>query len=327
MFDNLPAFGICGGPGSGRTTLIKAIVPRLRAKGWDVAVAQHDPQDMDTKHRSEESDSRLSSLLQSLSHRHDLVLVEGYRNTPLPQVWLLNKERQKNLDQSGKVLAALSQESDRVNTTLAILDEWLPCQWLKTPLIGCVLAGGKSTRMGEPKHLLDRNGKTWLEHTVELLRLVADQTVIVGADTLPENLQSCVRLHDVPKVDGPMAGILAAMRWAPQASLLVAACDLPRLSIDALRWLLTTRTPGIWATLPRLQGKTNVEPLLAHYDFRSRLLLEELAQQRKFSLNLLAAASKIISPEPPRKLAAAWLNINTPEQLQDYLDTTGPDVQ
>ena len=195
----------------------------------------------------------------------------------------------------------------------------------QTPVFGCVLIGGKSTRLGRPKHLLERDGKTWLEHTVELLRQVTEQTVVVGTGTLPEKLRDCVRLHDAPKIDGPMAGVLAAMRWAPQVSWLVTACDLPGLSVEALRWLLTTRRPGIWATLPKLQNKTNVEPLLAHYDFRSRTLLEELARQRKFSLNLLAAGSKVLSAAPPAELTPTWSNINTPEQLQNYLDTTGPD--
>ena len=117
------------------------------------------------------------------------------------------------------------------------------------------------------------------------------------------------------------------MRWAPQVSWLVTACDLPALSINALRWLLTTRAPGVWATLPKLKGKPNVEPLLAYYDFRSRLLLDQLAQQRDFSLTHLAANPKVISPAPPTGLAPAWQNVNTPEQLQTYLRTTGSDVK
>ncbi|NIA06159.1 MAG: NTP transferase domain-containing protein [Actinobacteria bacterium] len=319
MLDNLPAFGICGKPGSGRTTLIKAILPRLRAQGLDVAVAAHDPKNTGTE--------KLCSLLSSLSQQNDLMLVEGCRSTPLPQVWLLNDDQQEDSNQGRIALAALSRESDRVNTLLAILEEWLSCQWLKTPVFGCVLIGGKSTRLGKPKHLLERNGKTWLEHTVELLRQVTDRTVIAGVGMLPEKLRDCVRLYDAPKIDGPMAGVLSAMRWARRASWLVTACDLPGLSVEALRWLLTTRRPGIWATLPKLQNKVNAEPLLAHYDFRSRTLLEELARQRKFSLNLLAAGSKVLSTAPPAELSPAWLNINTPQQLQSYLDTTGPDVK
>ena len=190
----------------------------------------------------------------------------------------------------------------------------------QTPVYGCVLIGGKSNRLGTPKHLLEVEGNTWLDRTVEILRQVTDQTVIVGDGDLPASLQDCIRLQDVPGIDGPMAGILAAMRWATQASWLVTACDLPNLSVEALRWLLKTRRPDVWATLPKLSNKTHVEPLLAHYDFRSRGLLEELARERKFSLNSLADNSNVLTATPPPELTSAWSNINTPEQLQDYLD-------
>ena len=191
------------------------------------------------------------------------------------------------------------------------------------PVFGCVLIGGKSTRLGQPKHLLNPNGKTWLEHTVDLLRQVTDQTIIVGAGTVPEGFD-CTVLPDAHDAQGPMAGILAAMRWGPQSSWLVTACDLPALSVDALRWLLTTRAPGVWATLPKLPGKPNVEPLLAHYNFRTRILLEELARQGDFSLTRLAENPKVITPTPPADLAPAWQNVNTPEQLQAYLRATDP---
>lgn len=165
--------------------------------------------------------------------------------------------------------------------------------------------------MGAPKHLLLKNGETWLERTVELLQQVTERIVIVGAGAVPDDLPDHVRLPDVPDVFGPMAGILAAMRWAPQASWLVAACDLPDLTIDALHWLLSTRAPGIWATLPKLEEDPDIEPLLAHYDFRSHLLLEDLAAERDFCPGHIASYPQVISPTPLPHLTSAWRNVNT----------------
>jgi molybdopterin-guanine dinucleotide biosynthesis protein A len=112
-----------------------------------------------------------------------------------------------------------------------------------------------------------------------------------------------------------MAGLLAAMRWAPRASWLVSACDLPGLRLEALEWLLSTRAPGVWATLPRLPGRQGVEPLLAHYDFRALGPLEALAAQGRYSPSLLADHPKVASPGPPADLAPAWENVNTPDDL------------
>jgi molybdopterin-guanine dinucleotide biosynthesis protein MobB len=259
---------------------------------------------------------KLSIMLEQLCREYDLVLVEGHKGTPLPKVWLLGPgdEGDPPADVSG-IVATLPRDSDRVSAVISILEEWLPRQWLKTPVYGCILIGGKSSRMGEPKHLLHKGGKTWLEITVEQLEQVTQGVVIAGAGALPEALAGHARLADVPEASGPMAGLLAAMRWAPHASWLVAACDLPNLNVDALQWLLSTRASGIWATLPKLPESPGVEALLAHYDFRCYELLEILVAERNFCPARIAQNPKVITPAPPPHLRPAWTNVNTEAEL------------
>jgi molybdopterin-guanine dinucleotide biosynthesis protein A len=190
------------------------------------------------------------------------------------------------------------------------------------PVYGCVLIGGKSARMGRPKHLLQDNGRTWLERTAELLERSCQTIVVAGTGDVPETLTQCVRLPDVAGAEGPMAGLLSAMRWAPHASWLVAACDLPDLTAEALDWLLAVRRPGVWATLPKLADSSNVEPLLAHYDSRARSLLERTAAGGTFGLHRITSHAKVNSPVIPTDLAAAWRNVNSPEDLAP--GTRGP---
>ena len=182
---------------------------------------------------------------------------------------------------------------------------------MDTPVFGCILIGGKSSRMGEPKHLIDENGITWLQKIYTLLEQVTEQIVIVGEGAIPQELDECVRLSDVPDTAGPMAGILAAMRWAPHSSWLVTACDLPQLSIEALQWLLASRAPGVWATIPKLSGSDKFEPLLAHYDYRACTLLEDIVAKGSARPGLIVENDNVISPTPPENLVEAWRNINT----------------
>jgi molybdopterin-guanine dinucleotide biosynthesis protein A len=132
---------------------------------------------------------------------------------------------------------------------------------------------------------------------------------------VPAALADLRRLSDVPEADGPIAGILSAMRWAPHASWLVSACDLPNLSVDALRWLLSTRSPGVWATVPKLPGSPGAEPLLAHYDFRARPCLEDLVREATFRPAAILRTPQAISPSPPPGLIPAWTNVNTRSEL------------
>lgn len=183
------------------------------------------------------------------------------------------------------------------------------------PVWGCVLIGGRSRRMGVPKHLLQREGRTWIERTVAMLRRRVERVVIAGSGSLPDSLVSVVRVDDVPDLAGPLAGILAAFRRYPQVSWLVVACDLPDMEEEALQWLLACRRPGVTAIMPELAGDGRIEPLLAYYDRSCRPLLEEMARLGQRRLSRLQESAGVITPQPPPSLRPSWRNVNTPEDL------------
>lgn len=341
MINDLPILGICGWSGSGKTTLIEQVVPILVEKGLKIVVVKHDAHGIDIDrpgkdsdrlyragadvllqgpeqeflrlHRTAEND--LATVLTSLAERYDLVLVEGHKGTPLRKVWLLADEESSPSDHVERIDAVLSRDTDRPAALLSILEDFLAEQWLKTPVFGCVMIGGKSTRMGSPKHLLKKSGRTWLERTIELLREVSESVVVAGAGAIPSELSGYMRLMDVPDAEGPMSGLLAAMRWAPRVSWLVAACDLPNLSADAIKWLVSTRRPRVWATMPRLRGSSVAEPMLAHYDFRCLPALQQQAAHNNYRLADLALTPGVTCPEIPPHLTAAWNNVNSPADL------------
>ncbi len=190
----------------------------------------------------------------------------------------------------------------------------------EAPLRACLLIGGRSSRMGQPKHLIKgQNGLTWLENTVNLLQPFTTQIVLSGRGDVPASLDSLVRLPDVPGVQGPLTGILAAMRWHPDSCWLLLACDMPNITPEALQWLLAGRHPDSWGTLPRLKKDGFIEPLLALYEPQAKSYLEELCASGCLRISMIAERSKIAIPVVPQSLCRAWSNINTPEQLSQSL--------
>lgn len=186
----------------------------------------------------------------------------------------------------------------------------------QTPLWAVILIGGKSSRMGTPKHLIrDAEGRTWLERTLAVLQPMVDGLVLAGGGCLPPSLEGTPRLLDLPGVAGPMTGILAAMRWQPLASWLVMACDMPLISEAAARWLLAGRRPGCWGRVPIAAASDRLEPLFAWYDFRAAHLFEEQLHGGNWRLSEAAAHHRLEHPVIPTGLADAWVNINTPQQL------------
>jgi molybdenum cofactor guanylyltransferase len=92
---------------------------------------------------------------------------------------------------------------------------------------GFILAGGKSTRMGRDKALLDWNGRPLLLHMVDLLRSATDGVQVVGRDLLPDRVPG----------RGPLSGIATALAVSSSDANLIAAVDLPFLTKDFLIYL------------------------------------------------------------------------------------------
>ena len=184
---------------------------------------------------------------------------------------------------------------------------------MTVPVLGGVLVGGWSRRMGRPKQLVEIGGVTMIEHIVEALSGVVDEIVLLGGGPVPASLEGLERMADADGCRGPMAGILGAQRARPDACWVVTPCDLPLLRRAAVRWLLQKRRPGTWTVLPSLDGF--VEPLLALYEPESRALLEEAAAAGEHALHRLAANPRVAIAEPPAELRRCWFNANTPQEL------------
>jgi molybdopterin-guanine dinucleotide biosynthesis protein A len=248
----------------------------------------------------------------------DLIIAEGEGLRPSARIRLDDSPVESPDQEIAATFAAGSERAEMLDWVL----KWFSGHWLQTPVWACVLIGGRSSRMGRAKHLLrdSRNGMTWLERTAQLLRPLASGLVISGSGEVPAGIEDAVRLADIPGASGPLAGVLAAMRWQPAVSWLVVACDMPDITEDALRWLLSRRAPGIWGTVPCLQEGRHIEPLLSHYDFRCRPLFEQILASGCLKIGLAAANRKVETPLVPEGFKGAWRNVNTVEDLQETID-------
>jgi molybdopterin-guanine dinucleotide biosynthesis protein A len=186
--------------------------------------------------------------------------------------------------------------------------------WSRRPVFGGVLVGGTSVRMGQSKSLLRFEGTTFIERIVAALENRVARLALLGDGPTPSTLSDVVRLPDVPGLAGPLAGMLAALRWARQACWVFVACDLPMLRPEALDWLLEQREPGRWVVMPKVPPG-RVEPLLAVYEPEALELLEQLVGRGLRSPRHLEGERQVYTPTPPRPLRACWTNVNTPEEL------------
>lgn len=191
-------------------------------------------------------------------------------------------------------------------------------------LLGLVLAGGRSSRMGEDKaNLVHPDGQPLALRTAALLREAGCGEVLLSlrAEQPPpagfEDRAEETFVRDPAEGGGPMVGMLAAMRARPEADWLIAACDLPRLDAATLRHLAERAEPDEPWLSYRSEHDGLPEPLCALYRAAARdaleaALAEGLRCPRKV---LIRGGCRLLEP----LVAGALANANTPDDWREAL--------
>lgn len=188
-------------------------------------------------------------------------------------------------------------------------------------LLGIVLAGGASRRMGRDKAAIELGGETLAASAARRLAAVCPEVALAdGGRNLVPGLPS---LPDGPG-RGPAAGLLGAARAFPGRPLLALACDLPHVPVPLLAELAEQAGEADWA-LPRWQG--GAEPLCALWGPRALAALEARVARGVYALWSLAEEEDLAVRwlegdllarfGPPGEL---FLNVNTPEELDRARD-------
>jgi molybdopterin-guanine dinucleotide biosynthesis protein A len=194
-----------------------------------------------------------------------------------------------------------------------------------SPVFGLVLAGGRSTRMRRDKAAIEyRPGESQLDAAMKLLTpRVARAFVSVRAAQAREPTRSRYeRIVDRGDVEGPIAGIRAALAEHPQVAWLVLACDLPFLDGGTLDALIAARDPAGDATAFRSSHDGLPEPLCAIYEPRAAASIDAHIAAgkncpRKYLIN---ARTRLIDQPNPRALD----NVNTVDEYGAVMSSLAP---
>ncbi len=187
------------------------------------------------------------------------------------------------------------------------------------PLYGLVLAGGKSTRMGQDKGQLRYHGVSQTEYLYQILSTSCDRTFISCRQEQEGevHLNSFERIQDRMINFGPMGGIISAMETHPDARWLVIACDLPFVQESTVRELVNQSTGLKVATCFVNPEKGWNEPLCTLYEPKSLMrFYQSLGLGKKCPRKILmnSAVTQIQGVE-----SRAVDNINTPGEYQQAL--------
>ena len=183
-----------------------------------------------------------------------------------------------------------------------------------------IMAGGKSTRMGQDKAWIELDGEPLVARVAGVLAQVADEVIVVANDPRYESLGLRV-VRDRWPAGGALGGIATGVGAATHDTVLVAACDMPFTSVEMWRLLLghageadvvIPRVGGEYETLHALYAKACV-PQMAR----------SIAENRLRVISFFDAVTVRVIEEPELRMVdptlRAFTNVNTPEELADAL--------
>ncbi len=134
------------------------------------------------------------------------------------------------------------------------------------PLLnGLVLSGGKSSRMGTDKSLIDYHGIGQAEYVAKLLSKVCSQTFLSTSNSACKS-NSFPSIVDVYPDKGPLGGILSAFEYLKTMAWLTIACDLPFLNAEAIQFLIDNRNVHKKATCFRDDRSQSLHPLVTIWE-------------------------------------------------------------
>lgn len=170
------------------------------------------------------------------------------------------------------------------------------------PLLGVVLCGGQSVRMGTDKAFITYHQQPQYAHVFRMMQAFCTNIIVSCNEQQKSNFtQNYPTQTDSATFGncGPLSGVLSVFNLHPNQALLVIGCDYPHFTLADMKALVDARETGYDAVCYLNPDSNFTEPLLAIYEPSCAPLLHQFWQSGQQSLNqfLKTIRTKYISPK------------------------------
>ncbi len=190
-------------------------------------------------------------------------------------------------------------------------------------LVALILAGGKSSRMGEDKALIPWQNIPMLKRVYQVANKCAEKVYIITP--WPEKYQpilptECEWLTEL-KNEGPLVGLAQGLAQINSDWILLLGCDLPLLNSDIIQnWAtqLNQLSPEILALVPK--KSQGWEPLCGFYRQQIKIELQKIIDRGDCSFQKLLAQIPVQPLSIDSQTAKMLFNCNTPSDLDTVFE-------
>ncbi|KYC92965.1 molybdenum cofactor guanylyltransferase [Heyndrickxia sporothermodurans] len=194
-----------------------------------------------------------------------------------------------------------------------------------------ILAGGKSSRMGQNKALLPLGNERVIDRLINEFSPITRRMFLVSNHPSEYQSININILTDEPefKGQGPLAGMEIGLKNATSQECLIIACDMPFASKQVGKWLIDELTNGNFdAVIPVSEGR--IHPLFGAYHKKIQPIIRTclLDQKRRMTDLIDQLNVKLVEQnDAPEYLQNIWgtcfWNMNTMDDYQKALKHLG----
>ncbi len=190
----------------------------------------------------------------------------------------------------------------------------------RSKITGIVLAGGRSSRMGEDKSLMKLNGKPLVEYSIDALKPLCDM-VVISSGNMIYDFTGCEVWPDELPDQAPIIGIYSCLKRSETEINIFLSCDMPLMSTSMIGFLVAKSAPFDITVPIHKNGK--IEPLCGIYKKSSIGIIKEFIDKGNYRLNecIRSASCQFIDVDSqiPCNTPNLFININTPTDFGHLL--------
>ena len=187
---------------------------------------------------------------------------------------------------------------------------------MRYKMTSAILAGGRSSRMGKDKALLEINGKKLVQRVHDKVKNLFAETILIANKPDALTFLNVPIFPDIIANLGPLGGIYTALKNSSYPQCFVIACDLPFIPEELIRYLC--KNAGGYDIFSTDFGN-GVEPLCTVYHQDCIKMIENQIGLKRYKVSDLFDRVHVkIKQVPKGQFASSYdlFNINTPEDVE-----------
>ena len=199
------------------------------------------------------------------------------------------------------------------------------CNASISEITGVILAGGKSTRYGRDKALVEIDGIPLIERVIRVMSSIFRHLILITNTPSEYTFLQLPMYEDLIKDLGPIGGIYTGLKAISDEAGFFVACDMPSLNANLVRHIVNVKG-DFDAVVPRMGWK--IEALHSLYSKRCLPVIKELIGLQEYQVIKVFRKTRVryVDEDEIRSFdpqLRSFFNVNIPQELMDVVKLEG----